>query len=267
MAYVAAANGGTCYYPRLVDKVLDQNGTPVVDEQGKTVNFAPRIRADLRNEVSPQDMELVRRGLWKVVNEDGGTGGRARLKDVVVAGKTGTAQATDRGQEENVAWFACFAPFDHPKYVVAVMVQGASGHGGEVAGPIATRILERTLAQDEGKFDMQVAWIAPAHHPNPLQLIKSVSYTGSNVGGEDEEGADTSQSGATVEMADSGAQPDVEPEADAAGQVKRARAPRAQPVSAPVPERRGFFQRLFGGHRNPPAAIPTPTPPRRSGGF
>src|SRR6516225_4913439 len=197
MAYVAAANGGTCYYPRLVDKVLDQNGTPVVDEQGKTVNFAPRIRAELRNQVSDQDMELVRQGLWKVVNEDGGTGGRARLKDVVVAGKTGTAQATDRGQEENVAWFACFAPFDHPKYVVAVMVQGASGHGGEVAGPIATRILERTLAQDAGNFDMQVAWLTPAHHPNPLQLIKSVSYAGSNVGGEDEEGADPSQSAAT----------------------------------------------------------------------
>ena len=263
MAYVAAANGGTCYYPRLVDKVLDQNGTPVVDEQGKTVNFAPRIRADLRNEVSPQDMELVRQGLWKVVNEDGGTGGRARLENVVVAGKTGTAQATDRGQEENVAWFTCFAPFDHPKYVVAVMVQGASGHGGEVAGPIATRILERTLAQDEGNFDMQVAWLTPAHHPNPLELIKSVSYAGNNLGGEDEEGADTSQSGATVQMADSGAQPDVEPEADAAGQVKRARAPRAQPVSAPVPERpRNFFQRLFGVKRQP-APAPAPSPARR----
>jgi len=263
MAYVAAANGGTCYYPRLVDKVLDQNDTPVVDEQGKTVNFAPRIRADLRNEVSPQDMELVRRGLWKVVNEDGGTGGRARLENVVVAGKTGTAQATDRGQEENVAWFTCFAPFDQPKYVVAVMVQGASGHGGEVAGPIATRILERTLAQDEGNFDMQVAWLTPAHHPNPLELIKSVSYAGNNLGGEDEEGADTSQSGATVQMADSGAQPDVEPEADAAGQVKRARAPRAQPVSAPVPERpRNFFQRLFGVKRQP-APAPAPSPARR----
>jgi len=269
MAYVAAANGGTCYYPRLVDKVLDQNGTPVVDEQGKTVNFAPRVRANLLNQVSPQDMELVRQGLWKVVNEDGGTGGRARLKDVVVAGKTGTAQATDRGQEENVAWFACFAPFDHPKYVVAVMVQGASGHGGEVAGPIATRILERTLAQDEENFDMQVAWLTPAHHPNPLQLIKSVSYTGSNVGGEDEEGADTSQSGATVQMADSGAQPDVEPEADAAGKVSKqqTRVARAQPVAPTQPDRRGFFQRLFGGHRNTPAPAPTPTPSRRSRGF
>src|SRR5437762_11284677 len=208
MAYVTAANDGTCNYPRLIDKVLNQDGTPVLDEQAKPVSFAPRVRSDLRREVSPQDIELVRKGLWKVVNEDGGTGGRARLKDVVVAGKTGTAQATERGHEENVAWFVCFAPFDHPKYVVAVMVQGASGHGGEVAGPIATRILERALAQDEGKFDMEVAWITPAHHPNPLQLIKSVSFAGSDVGGEDEEGADTSQSCATVQMADRGAQPD-----------------------------------------------------------
>lgn len=270
MAYGAAANGGTCYYPRLIDRVLDENNTPVVDEQGKTVNFAPRIRAELRNQISDQDIELVRRGLWKVVNEDGGTGGRARLKDVVVAGKTGTAQATDRGHEENVAWFACFAPFDQPKYVVAVMVQGASGHGGEVAGPIATRILERTLAQDEGNFDMQVAWLAPAHHANPLQLIKSVSYTGSNVGGEDEEGADESQGSATVQMADSGAQPDVEPEADAEGKVgaaRPARVARAQPVATPQPERRGFFQRLFGGHRSTPAPIANPTPSRRTRGF
>src|SRR5438445_8543644 len=234
MAYATIANGGVCYYPRLVDRVLKQDGSPVLDEHGNVaVPETPRVRSDLRQEISPDHIELVRKGLWKVVNEDGGTGGRARLKDWVVAGKTGTAQATDRGQEENVAWFTCFAPFDQPKYVVAVMVQGASGHGGEVAGPIATRILERTLAQDDGKIDMRVAWITPAHHPNPLQLIKSVSFAGSNVGGEDEEGADTSQSGTTVQMADSGAQPDVEPEADAAGQVskRQARVARAVPVA------------------------------------
>ena len=182
----------------------------------------PRVRSDLRQEISPEHIELVRKGLWKVVNEDGGTGGRARLKDWVVAGKTGTAQATDRGQEENVAWFACFAPYDHPKYVVAVMVQGASGHGGEVAGPIADRILERSLALDEGKFDMPVAWLPPAHHANPLQLIKSVAYNekGGNLAGGDEENADASQT-ATAQMASTDASPDVEPEADSQGKVRR----------------------------------------------
>src|SRR5205085_6637357 len=235
MAYATAANGGTCYYPRLVDKVLNQDGSPVLDEHGKpAVPQTPRMRSDLRREVTPDQIELVRKGLWKVVNEDGGTGGRARLKDVVVAGKTGTAQATDRGHEENVAWFVCFAPFDHPKYVVAVMVQGASGHGGEVAGPIATRILERTLAMDEGNFDMQVAWLAPAHHANPLQLIKSVAYhdAGGNLGSEDEEDADESQA-ATAQMASSDASPDVEPEADTQGKVRRrGSSPVARAVSA-----------------------------------
>ncbi|HEV2995387.1 MAG TPA: penicillin-binding transpeptidase domain-containing protein, partial [Chthoniobacterales bacterium] len=259
MAYATAANGGTCYYPRLVDKVLNQDGSPVLDGHGKpAVSQTPRVRSDLRRVVSPQDIDLVRKGLWKVVNEDGGTGGRARLKDVVVAGKTGTAQATDRGHEENVAWFVCFAPFDHPKYVVAVMVQGASGHGGEVAGPIATRILERALAQDEGKFDMQVAWLAPAHRANPLQLIKAVSYAGGNLGSEDEEGADTSQS-ADVQMASDNASPDVEPEADAQGKVaKRARAARAVPVAQPQ-RQPNFFERLFGARRQP-APQPAPAP-------
>ena len=163
MAYAAAANGGTCYYPRLIDKVLNQDGTPVSTKRAsRSVSRREFVRSSPRSFAAGHRTRA--QGLWKVVNEDGGTGGRARLKDVVVAGKTGTAQATDRGHEENVAWFTCFAPFDHPKYVVAVMVQGASGHGGEVAGPIATRILERILAQDEGKFDMQVAWLEPAHH-------------------------------------------------------------------------------------------------------
>jgi len=135
MAYVTIANGGTCYYPRLVDKVLNQDGSPVLDEHGKVaVPQTPRMRSDLRREVTPTKIELVRKGLWRVVNEDGGNWRSWRLKNVQVAGKTGTAQATDRGHKDTVAWFACFAPFDHPKYVVAVMVQGGE-HGGSVAGP------------------------------------------------------------------------------------------------------------------------------------
>jgi hypothetical protein len=138
------------------------------------------------------------------------------------------------------------------------MVQGASGHGGEVAGPIATRILERIVAQDQGKFDMQVAWLEPAHHPNPLALVKSVSYAGSNVDGEDEEGADASSSTAAQMAADGGA-PDVEPEADDQGRVaKKVRAPRAVAVAAPPVRKPNFFERLFGGNR----PTPSPTPVR-----
>jgi len=268
MAYAAIANGGVCYYPRLVDRVLKQDGSPALDERGNVaVPQTPRVRTDLRQEISAEKIDLVRKGLWKVVNEDGGTGGRARLKDWVVAGKTGTAQATERGQEENVAWFACFAPYDHPKFVVAVMVQGASGHGGEVAGPIADRILERSLALDEGKFNMQVAWLPPAHHANPLQLIKSVSYhdKGGNLGAEDEETAPDSQT-ATAQMASSDASPDVEPEADSQGRVRRrGSAPVARAVQAAPPPPRNFFQRLFGGHPRP-APAPAPPPPSRRRG-
>src|SRR6266542_3662567 len=245
MAYATIANGGVCYYPRLVDRVLKQDGSPVLDDHGNVaVPQTPRVRSDLRQELSPDKIELVRKGLWKVVNEDGGTGGRARLKEVQVAGKTGTAQATDRGHKDTVAWFACFAPFEHPKYVVAVMVQGGE-HGGSVAGPIATRILERTLAMDKGDFDMQVAWLAPAHKSNPFQMIKDVSYAGGNLGGNDEEDADASQN-ATAQMASSDAAPDVEPEADSQGQVRRrGTAPVARAVPAAPQAPRNFFQRLL----------------------
>ena len=258
MAYVTIANGGTCYYPRLVDKVLKQDGSAVLDDQGNPAAPPPRVRSDLHQEISPDHIELVRKGLWKVVNEDGGTGGRARLKEWVVAGKTGTAQATVRGHKDNCAWFACFAPFDHPKYVVAVMVQGSEGHGGSVAAPIADRILERSLALDEGKFDMQVAWLAPAHKANPFQLIKQVSFhdAGGNLGSDDEESANDSQN-APAQMANSDASPDVEPEADSQGKVRRKGPAVARAVPAATPPARNFFQRIFGIH---PRQAPPPPP-------
>src|SRR5438552_4164429 len=264
MAYATIANGGVCYYPRLVDKVLNQDGSPVLDDHGKiAVPQTPRVRSDLHSELSREQIDLVRKGLWKVVNEDGGTGGRARLKNVQVAGKTGTAQATDRGHKDTIAWFACFAPYENPKYVVAAMVQGGE-HGGSVAGPIATRIIERALALDEGKFDMQVAWLSPAHKANPFQMIKGVTYAGGNVPSGDEENADDSQN-ADAQMASSDATPDVEPEADSQGKVRRrASVARAVPVATPAP--RNFFQRLFGWRRQAvPVATPPPPPTRRRG--
>jgi len=266
MAYSAIANSGISYYPRLVKKVLNQNGTPVLDENGKiAVPEEPKIHADFRSEVSPADIELERRGFWKVVNEDGGTGGRARLSNVQVAGKTGTAQATYHGRQDTIAWFVCWAPFDRPKYTIAVMVQGGE-HGGSVAGPIAQRILERSLALDEGKLDLQVAWLAPARKANAFQMLKDVSYrdSGLGLGGGDEENADASQS-ANVQMAGAGGAPDVEPEADSQGKVRRRGAvPAARAVPVATPRPRNFFERLFGARRQP-TPPPQPPPTRRRG--
>src|SRR5206468_13131733 len=104
----------------------------------------------------------------------------------------------------SIAWFASYSPFGQPRYVVVAMVQGVE-HGGSVACPIADRILERSLALEDGKFDMQVAWLPPAHKDNPFAMIKDVTYKDSmgHGEGEDEENAD--DSGASVQMADSGA--------------------------------------------------------------
>ncbi|MGI8889442.1 MAG: penicillin-binding protein 2, partial [Chthoniobacterales bacterium] len=269
MAYATVANGGISYYPRLVDRVLNQDGTPVLDDEGKiAVPQTPKLHADFRGDFTSQQIELVRHGLWKVVNESGGTGSVARLKDVEVAGKTGTAQAMLNGKKDTIAWFCCFAPYDHPKYTIAVMVQGGE-HGGSVAAPIATRILERALAMDEGRFEPQLAWVSPALKANPFEMIPAVKYKDSSVptpGGTDEENANANgaQAMENADMANPGDAPDVEPEADARGRVQKS-APRArqvrraQPVPAATPSSqrpRSFLERMF----NPrPRATPTPT--------
>jgi penicillin-binding protein 2 len=272
MAYATLANGGISYYPRLVDRVLNQDGTPLLDRDGKVaVPQTPKLHADFRSDFTPQQIELVRRGFWRVVNEDGGTGSVARMENVQVAGKTGTAQAMLNGKKDTVAWFCCFAPYDHPRYTIAVMVQGGE-HGGSVAAPIATRILERALAMDEGKFEPQLAWVAPAHKPDAFAMIKAVKYKDASIpapGGSDEENANANGAQATenADMANPGDAPDVEPEADARGRVQNAprtrRVVRAQPVATPPPQRpRNFFERMFN-YRPRPAA-PTPTPTRRA---
>jgi penicillin-binding protein 2 len=89
-----------------------------------------------------------------VVNEKRGTGWRARLKQIKVAGKTGTAQVVrlkkdSKGEEEEEipykyrdhAWFVGYAPFENPEIAVAVIVEHG-GHGGSAAAPIVRKIIQ-----------------------------------------------------------------------------------------------------------------------------
>jgi penicillin-binding protein 2 len=131
MAMVAATigNGGLSFHPRLL------------------LNDPVRMRANLRKEGKPTaELEMVRRGMWKTVNEGGGTGKRAQVPGATVAGRTGTAQfwrdADGQRVKDNHTWFIGFAPFEEPRFAICVFVQGAKSGGG-VAAPIAGRILRR----------------------------------------------------------------------------------------------------------------------------
>ncbi len=145
VAYAALANGGKVLRPRLLLRLEDQRGT-VVEE------FPPEVRGEVP--VPPEQLEVVRRGLTAVVEEQGGTGRRARVPGVRVAGKTGTAQVvrlehTEGLEDEEIpiryrdhGWFGAFAPADAPEIAVAVFVEHGL-HGSSAAAPVAQRILAR----------------------------------------------------------------------------------------------------------------------------
>jgi penicillin-binding protein 2 len=259
MAYAAVANGGVAYEPRLIKTVLTPDGQPVLDESGQiAVPDQPKIRGDLRTEVTKEQIDIVRHGLWQVVNDSGGTGAKARIKGVTVAGKTGSAQATDRGKEDMIAWFCCFAPFDKPKYAVCAMVQGGH-HGGGVAAPIAQHILEQVFAMEQGNYNIELTKLTPASNPNPFAKIEALTdykdaknLTITPAAPEEEEGADSHGSGAKAQMGGNGSAPDIRVDADAGGKVKGHSQAPARPVDKP-----NFFQRLFGAK---PANSATPRP-------
>jgi len=259
MAYAAVANGGIAYEPRLIKKVLTPEGTPALDESGQVaVPEEPKVRGDLRTAVSKEQIDVVRHGLWQVVNDAGGTGAKARVKGIVVAGKTGSAQATDRGKDDMIAWFCCFAPFEKPRYAICVMVQGGH-HGGSVAAPIAQHILEQVISMEQGNLTVEVAKLEPAHNPHPFEKIEALTDY-KNAGAvtitpEEEEGADTHGSGAKPDMGGSGAAPDIRADADARGKVQQGRG-----AATPKPvDNRSFLQKFFGVK---PSA---PQPPRPAG--
>lgn len=145
MAGVAAAvgNGGVCYRPHLLKFMKDDN--ELVQEQ------KPDVRGNFSDYgLTQQKLELVRKGMWKVVNEEGGTARAARIPGVEVAGKTGTAQAwLPDGQKDNHTLFISFAPYVNPKYAVCILVEGGKSGGG-CAAPVAKRILEQALNLDKG---------------------------------------------------------------------------------------------------------------------
>jgi peptidoglycan glycosyltransferase len=72
-----------------------------------------------------------------------GTGTRAQISGVRVAGKTGTAETGV--SHRNTTAFIAFAPVEDPQVAIAVMLENQSGVGGTTAAPIAKRVMEALL--------------------------------------------------------------------------------------------------------------------------
>ncbi|MCA9680116.1 MAG: penicillin-binding protein 2 [Kofleriaceae bacterium] len=146
MAYAALANGGTRYVPQVVDRVEAADGHVVVQ-------YEPRVAAEIGT--PPEVLDVLHRGMWKVVNERGGTAFDHAHSDVVeFAGKTGTAEVRTRKNKDKPkvelegwhpsrshAWFAGYAPATDPEIAIVVLIEHG-GPGGRVAGPVARQILE-----------------------------------------------------------------------------------------------------------------------------
>ncbi|MDB4940028.1 MAG: penicillin-binding protein 2, penicillin-binding protein 2 [Candidatus Doudnabacteria bacterium] len=124
------ANGGTLYQPYILDKVLDNNGNVVFQNQPKA------IRAGF---IDPKNIEIVREGMRQTV-----TSGTARSLDslpITSAGKTGTAQFDAADPKATHAWFTAFAPYENPKIVIVVLIE-AGGEGSSAATPVVKETLK-----------------------------------------------------------------------------------------------------------------------------
>jgi penicillin-binding protein 2 len=149
----ALANGGYLYKPFLVEKIIDPEGEVIREEK-------PSVALELVG--MDNYLALIREGLIGAVNDRHGTGSAARLKDITVAGKTGTAQVITLEKfkavnEEDVAylhrdhaWFTSFAPAEKPEIAVTVLVEHG-GHGGSAAAPMAKKVMERYFAGKSGE--------------------------------------------------------------------------------------------------------------------
>jgi len=127
VAYSALINGGTVVRPHVAEAVI-RNG----------VKHKLRFKPVRKVALSPSTW-AIRQGLFDAANDPSGTsfGVFSGFKPTV-AGKTGTAQAPPR---DDHSWYASWAPYDHPKLVVVVMIEHG-GFGATAAAPAAKQIYE-----------------------------------------------------------------------------------------------------------------------------
>ncbi|MBJ19255.1 MAG: penicillin-binding protein 2 [Deltaproteobacteria bacterium] len=160
VAYSVIANGGVLVEPRIILRRETWDGQ-IVEET------APTVRK--RDVIAQPILEMVTRGLQRVVMDPGGTGRRAQVSGINVAGKSGTTQVVSLDFVEGLepeeiplkyrdhALFAAFAPVESPEIVVVAVAEHAGGGGGAVAAPMVQRVLAEYFRKKERRVPSQIA--------------------------------------------------------------------------------------------------------------
>jgi penicillin-binding protein 2 len=128
------AGNGKGYKPHIVKGYIDD----------QTKELVPLPFDKIETGIKEEAFEHVKKGMYLVVN-GAGTATRIRLKEVNIAGKTGTSQ-NPHGKDH--ALFVGFAPYEDPKIAVAVLVENV-GYGGTHAAPIAQKMIEAYLLKEK----------------------------------------------------------------------------------------------------------------------
>jgi len=131
----AVANNGIMMEPMLVKEILSSKGKSLEKLQ-------PKQLGEVMSKESASTMKDLMKGVVS-----GGTGTNASLNDIVVSGKTGTADHNDDLSKQAAphSWFIGFAPYENPQIAIAVIVEDG-GVGGGIAAQI-TRELIKTYLQ------------------------------------------------------------------------------------------------------------------------
>ncbi len=131
MMAAAIANKGIMMQPYAVSSITDSENNVLKEFKPKQISQV--MDESTANTIKDLMIEVVKSG----------TGTRAKVSKVVVAGKTGTAEVS--GNQKSHAWFVGFAPADKPMVAIAVLVENGGG-GGSTAAPIASRVLKKALS-------------------------------------------------------------------------------------------------------------------------
>ncbi len=145
IAYAAVANGGTLFRPYLIREIFSPSGEIVK-------RYDPEIVGKV--EVSEKILKVIQKGLYKVVNEEGGTAWWYRGQGIQMAGKTGTSQV--RSMTKNELFSKCeempyrdrhhgifvgYAPYHDPKIAVAAVIEHGC-HGSKAAAPVVRDVIQ-----------------------------------------------------------------------------------------------------------------------------